>query len=56
MLGLVGRGAMGEVYGAYDPELDRKIAIKLVRARADAGGDSADALDRWLAARAEPQG
>jgi tetratricopeptide (TPR) repeat protein len=32
VLGLVGRGAMGEVYGAYDPELDRKIAIKLVRA------------------------
>jgi tetratricopeptide (TPR) repeat protein len=31
VLGLVGRGAMGEVYGAYDPELDRKIAIKLVR-------------------------
>ena len=30
ILGLVGRGAMGEVYGAYDPNLDRKIAIKLV--------------------------
>ena len=28
VLGLVGRGAMGEVYGAYDPELDRKIGIK----------------------------
>jgi tRNA A-37 threonylcarbamoyl transferase component Bud32/tetratricopeptide (TPR) repeat protein len=33
VLGLVGRGAMGEVYGAYDPDLDRKVAIKLVRAR-----------------------
>jgi serine/threonine protein kinase len=30
VLGLVGRGAMGEVYAAYDPNLDRKIAIKLV--------------------------
>ena len=30
ILGLVGRGAMGEVYAAYDPNLDRKIAIKLV--------------------------
>jgi serine/threonine protein kinase len=30
--GLVGRGAMGEVYRAYDPELGRHIAIKLVRA------------------------
>ena len=32
VLGLVGRGAMGEVYAAYDPNLDRKIAIKLVGA------------------------
>ena len=35
VLGLVGRGAMGEVYAAHDPELDRKIAIKLLRAGAD---------------------
>src|ERR1700753_127794 len=31
VLGLVGRGAMGEVYAAYDPDLDRKIAVKLLR-------------------------
>jgi hypothetical protein len=45
VLGLVGRGGMGEVYAAYDPELDRKVAIKLLRAR---GGDTADGRARLL--------
>ena len=31
LLQLVGRGGMGEVYAAHDPELDRKIAIKVMR-------------------------
>jgi len=26
----VGRGAMGEVFAAYDPELDRRIALKVI--------------------------
>jgi len=30
ILDLVGRGGMGEVYAAYDPQLDRKIALKLL--------------------------
>jgi tetratricopeptide (TPR) repeat protein/predicted Ser/Thr protein kinase len=31
ILDVVGEGGMGVVYAAYDPQLDRRIAIKLVR-------------------------
>jgi tetratricopeptide (TPR) repeat protein len=48
VLGLVGRGAMGEVYGAYDPDLDRKIAIKLVRARAGGAEGGSDGRARLM--------
>ena len=48
-LELVGRGAMGEVYAAYDPELDRKVAIKLLRTRGeDSASIDADARARLM--------
>src|SRR5262244_4114666 len=37
----LGRGAMGTLYTGYDPDLERKVAIKLIRV--DCSGD----LDAW---------
>ncbi len=39
LLDCVGTGSMGMVYAAYDPELDRKVALKLMRV----GGEEARA-------------
>jgi tetratricopeptide (TPR) repeat protein len=40
ILEVVGSGAMGVIYAAYDPELDRKVAIKVLRPGTEsAGGD-----------------
>jgi eukaryotic-like serine/threonine-protein kinase len=49
VLETIGAGGMGEVYAAYDPSLDRKVAIKVIR---DAGGPSTIRHDQL---RAEAQ-
>ncbi len=52
VLSHLGSGGMGSVYAAYDPDLDRKVALKLVRPDR-AGPDEATRLLREARAQAK---
>jgi eukaryotic-like serine/threonine-protein kinase len=45
--GLLGAGAMGEVYRAHDPVIDRPVAIKVLRPELIGGSSSEQLLERF---------
>jgi tetratricopeptide (TPR) repeat protein len=48
VLELLGAGGLGRVFSAYDPELDRRVAVKLLEPRAGGAADAADLRARLV--------
>lgn len=53
MLNKVGSGGFGDVYAAYDPDLDRKIAVKIMKTRENKLGTAREQLSREAQALAK---
>ncbi len=55
VIGLVGAGAMGVVYAAWDPQLERKVALKLLHPDGGSGAGDGTRLLREAQAMAQLQ-
>ncbi|MEM6795316.1 MAG: serine/threonine-protein kinase, partial [Acidobacteriota bacterium] len=55
LLGPIGRGGSGQVFAAYDPQLDRKVAVKVLRSAPDTAAGSPERLLREARALARLQ-
>jgi len=53
IIDVLGRGGMSVVYAAFDPELDRKVAIKVVRPELEGGAEATARLLREAQAMAK---